>query len=165
VPNAFSPGESPLPLIKCAKMRHIVPQSVPTQVCGTAACFADALFFFAGGSRRPLHPGGGQGRICYLVCLVFWRWWWYGSCGASLRPLPPFMAREGLVLRHELPHGGIFPQTPCNAPRLSRAALRRSHQKMKISFFESTSRRPNDPLCRRSLEPPFILVRRHIPQR
>ena len=30
----------------------------------------------------------------------------------------------------------------CNAPRLSRAALRRSSQKMKISFFERTSRRP-----------------------
>ena len=30
----------------------------------------------------------------------------------------------------------------CNAPRFSRAALRRSSQKMKISFFESHLHRP-----------------------
>ena len=51
----------------------------------------------------------------------------------------------------------------CNNPRLSRAALRRSSQKLKISFFESLT--PSVILlCSRSIEPPFIFIRGHISQ-
>ena len=49
---------------------------------------------------------------------------------------------DRLIRKYAVPDRGTRGAGRCNAPRLSRAALRRSSQKMRISFFERTSRHP-----------------------
>ena len=68
--------------------------------------------FFAGGSRRPLHPGGGQGRLWYWVCLGSGRWWWFGSCGAMLRPASAFSGESGSCLAPRVATRGNTPPDP-----------------------------------------------------
>ena len=77
--------------------------------------------FFAGAHAAPA-PRARQGGILLLVCPRFMAGAPVDSCGAILRPLPPFMAKEALVLRHGCRIRGKFPPEP---PRSS-APLRRS---------------------------------------
>ena len=48
----------------------------------------------------------------------------------------------------------------CNAPRFSKAALRRSSQKMKISFFENPLRRP---ILSHTADAVFLTTALHVP--
>ena len=79
-------------------------------------------YAFLWGLTPPPRPGARQGGILLLVCPRFMAGGPLDSCGAILRPLPPFMAKEALVLRHGCRIRGRFPPEP---PRSS-APLRRS---------------------------------------
>ena len=82
--------------------------------------------FFAGAHAAPA-PRARQGGILLLVCPRFMACAPLDSCGAILRPLPPFLAKEALVLRHGCRIRGKFPPEPprCRlAPLLSRPSLR-----------------------------------------
>ena len=90
--------------------------------CQAGRCSADCArrdavpsVVFAGGSRRPLHPGGGQGRIWYWVCLGSWRWWWFGSCGAMLRSASAFFGESGSCLAPRVATRGNTPPDPLTA--------------------------------------------------
>lgn len=48
----------------------------------------------------------------------------------------------------------------CNAPRFSKAALRRNSQKMKISFFENPLRRP---ILSHTADAVFLTTALHVP--
>ena len=91
-------------------------------LCGRVILiFCGVTLFFAGAHAAPA-PRARQGGILLLVCPRFMAGGSFDSCGAILRPLPPFMAKEALVLRHGCRIRGKFPPEP---PRSS-APLRRS---------------------------------------
>jgi len=91
-------------------------------VCGRVILiFGGVTLFFAGAHAAPA-PRARQSGILLLVCPRFMAGGSFDSCGAILRPLPPFLAKEALVLRHGCRIRGKFPPEP---PRSS-APLRRS---------------------------------------
>ena len=106
-PGEVSPGAPSLLSSASSQLRFAV--------CGRLILiFSGVTLFFAGAHAAPA-PRARQSGILLLVCPRFMAGGSLDSCGAILRPLPPFMAKEALVLRHGCRIRGNFPRSPLGA--------------------------------------------------